>query len=269
MKSLFLLLLAFFATQFCYAQWKYNADSTVSYLLNGKVGIGTNSPGANLDISTSTGTATTIFRLQANNAPAWGKYNITRTDNLNGTGYISFMDGYGASEATWGANNKPAMLLNSGTDAILRLYNASGSEAILFNTNGTSFFNEGSLAIGTNDPKGYMLAVAGSAIATSITVKTVDNWPDYVFRPTYTLPSLPSIKSYIEQNHHLPDMPSEEDVKNKGIDLGEMVKLQTKKIEELTLYLIEKDKELKRQQTELATLKKAFEELRKTETAKH
>jgi len=102
----------------------------------------------------------------------------------------------------------------------------------------------GALSIGTTDPKGYMLAVAGSAIATSITVKTVDNWPDYVFKPTYTLPSLPSIKSYIEQNHHLPDMPSEEDVKNKGIDLGEMVKLQTKKIEELTLYLIEKDKQI-------------------------
>lgn len=50
-------------------------------------------------------------------------------------------------------------------------------------------------------------------------------------------------------------MPSEEDVKNKGVDLGEMVKLHTKTIEELTFYLIEKDKELTEQHTENNKLK--------------
>jgi hypothetical protein len=82
-------------------------------------------------------------------------------------------------------------------------------------------------------------------------VKPYGNWPDYVFNPQYNLPSLSEVKSYIDQNQHLPDMPSEQEVAREGVDLGEIVKLQTKKIEELTLYIIEKDKEVKEQQEEI------------------
>ena len=91
----------------------------------------------------------------------------------------------------------------------------------------------------------------GDIIATKITVKPYGNWPDYVFNPQYNLPSLSEVKSYIDQNQHLPDMPSEQEVAREGVDLGEIVKLQTKKIEELTLYIIEKDKEVKEQQEEI------------------
>ena len=87
-----------------------------------------------------------------------------------------------------------------------------------------------------------MLAVAGSAVATSFTVKTVANWPDYVFKPEYQLPSLQEVKSYIDQNHHLPEMPSATEVAQDGLNLGEVNKLLAKKVEELTLYLIEQQK---------------------------
>ncbi len=100
----------------------------------------------------------------------------------------------------------------------------------------------------------YLLAVAGSAIATSFTVKTLVNWPDYVFKPTYHLPPLSDVKAYIDQNHHLPEMPSAKEVSDNGLNLGEINKLLLKKVEELTLYLIEKDNEIKNQQKKLNTL---------------
>ena len=56
------------------------------------------------------------------------------------------------------------------------------------------------------------------------------------------------MKDYIDQNHHLPDVPSEKEVRTNGLNLGEMNKVLTKKVEELTLYLIELNKKLEKQQ---------------------
>lgn len=102
----------------------------------------------------------------------------------------------------------------------------------------------GNVGIGTTYTKGYTFAVNGTAIATAITVKAYPNWPDYVFKKGYKLPSLTDIKVYLDKNHHLPEVPSEQEVVQNGINLGEMVKLQTKKIEELTLYLIEQQRSM-------------------------
>ena len=109
----------------------------------------------------------------------------------------------------------------------------------------------GNIAIGTSDPKGYKLAVNGSVIATSVTVKLNSAWPDYVFQRDYQLPSLQEVKAYIDQNQHLPEIPSEQQIAKEGLNLGEMNKLLMKKVEELTLYLIEKDNELKEQKVQV------------------
>lgn len=88
----------------------------------------------------------------------------------------------------------------------------------------------GNVSIGTTDSKGYKFAVAGSAIATSITVKTIGSWPDYAFQKVVPA-SFPSIsKAYIDQNSHLPGMPSEQQVVKDGLDLREMTTLLTKKM---------------------------------------
>jgi hypothetical protein len=113
------------------------------------------------------------------------------------------------------------------------------------------YFGLGNVGIGTTDTKGYTFAVNGTAIATAMTVKAYGNWPDYVFNPTYHLCPLNEVKTYIDQNQHLPDMPSAEEVVKDGINLGEMNKLLTKKVEELTLYLIEKDNKDKEKDTRL------------------
>jgi len=122
-------------------------------------------------------------------------------------------------------------------------------------TNGIYINPTGNVGIGTTNPQGYLLAVAGAAIATSVTVKTVPNWPDYVFKKNFHLPTLAETATYIDQNHHLPEMPSAAQITKDGLDLGEMNKLLLKKVEELTLYLIEKDKQLNEQQKQLDTQK--------------
>ena len=121
----------------------------------------------------------------------------------------------------------------------------------------------GNISINTADSKGYKFAVNGTAIATSVTVKPNANWPDYVFKPTYKLPPLTDVKTYIGQNQHLPEMPSSADVEKNGINLGEMDRALVKKVEELTLYMIDKDKQVDElqkltqiQQQEINDLKK-------------
>lgn len=114
--------------------------------------------------------------------------------------------------------------------------------AAYFNGNGVNYF-AGNIGIGTVSPNGYKLAVQGNVHAQEVVVD-INNWPDYVFKKDYTLTPLADLKAYINQNQHLPEIPSEKEITEQGLNLGEMNKLLIKKIEELTLYLIEKDKQL-------------------------
>ncbi|NHA05363.1 prefoldin subunit [Mucilaginibacter sp. HC2] len=138
-------------------------------------------------------------------------------------------------------------------------------------SNYTNYFQtlnlvDDNVGIGTTDPKGYKLAVNGSVIATSMTVKVYANWPDYVFKKDYQLPSLQSVKTYIDQNQHLPEVPSEQDIAKNGLNLGEMNKVLMKKVEELTLYLIEKDKKDTEQNTKISLQnKQATEQAKRIE----
>jgi len=115
----------------------------------------------------------------------------------------------------------------------------------------------GNLGIGTTDTKGYKLAVAGNMIAESVKVQLRSAWPDYVFANEYKLPSLKETEKLIKEKGHLPGIPSAAEVKTNGIDVGEMNAKLLKKIEELTLYLIKQDKELKKIKIDNQKLKKA------------
>ena len=99
------------------------------------------------------------------------------------------------------------------------------------------------VAIGTIDTKGYKLAVNGDAIFTKVKVKQFGSWPDYVFETSYKLPSLNEVEAFIQQHKHLPGVPSAKEVEKEGLDVGENQAVLLKKIEELTLYVIELKKE--------------------------
>ncbi|NQX37416.1 hypothetical protein SAMN05421820_103602 [Pedobacter steynii] len=98
----------------------------------------------------------------------------------------------------------------------------------------------GNVGIGTDKPNSK-LAVNGNIRAHEIKVETA-NWPDYVFAKSYLLPSLDETESYIKEKGHLPGIPSAVEVAKEGIDLGEMNGKLLKKIEELTLHLINERK---------------------------
>lgn len=126
--------------------------------------------------------------------------------------------------------------------------------------------NQGNVGIGMLSPDAK-LAVNGTIHTQEVKVD-MTGWSDYVFKPTYKLPALSEVKTYIDQNQHLPEVPSEEEVKKDGINLGEMNKLLLKKVEELTLYLIDKDEkdiaknnQLKSQQEAIDQLKQQLEAL--------
>ncbi|AWO00436.1 hypothetical protein DLD77_01295 [Chitinophaga alhagiae] len=100
----------------------------------------------------------------------------------------------------------------------------------------------GNVGIGTLTPQAK-LAVNGDMFAKKVKV-TATGWSDFVFDPSYKLPSLYEIERFIKANRHLPDIPTEAEVKEKGIDVGEMNKLLLQKIEEQMLYIIELRKEV-------------------------
>ncbi len=118
-----------------------------------------------------------------------------------------------------------------------------------------SYLN-GNIGIGTTDTKGYKLAVNGDMIAERVVVKLQTNWPDYVFKKTYGLRPLEQVEQYINQNSHLPEVPSAQEVSDKGIDVGAMNAKLLQKIEELTLYLIEQNKEIKTLKNKVEVLEK-------------
>ncbi|WP_052266464.1 hypothetical protein [Pedobacter kyungheensis] len=100
----------------------------------------------------------------------------------------------------------------------------------------------GNVGINTTNPT-ERLSVNGKIRAKEIKVEA-SNWPDYVFEEDYKVGTLEGLESYIKANKHLPEVPSAKEVTANGIELGEMNKLLLQKIEELTLHLIEKDKEI-------------------------
>lgn len=101
---------------------------------------------------------------------------------------------------------------------------------------GTSTF------IDSNDNKAYRLSVKGRVRAEE--VKVYNTWADYVFANEYKLRPLSEVESFITKNKHLPNVPSAKEVTEKGLELGEMAKIQQEKIEELTLYLIQQNKQI-------------------------
>ncbi len=208
-------------------RFNYNGDK-FTFSKYGNIGIGTASPQAKIDIvSGSNG----LKLLRFNTDRAW-----------------SFVQ--------QGTGSNTALVLQSETDGKnFRIKSSDGKTLADFYTSQYAGANQinfvqdgGSVAIGTAaNPGNYKLAVEGKIGAREIDVKT-GSWADFVFDQDYALPGLEQVDTYIQAHHHLPDLPSEAEVLENGISLGEMQKLLLQKIEELTLYVIDQQKQIKQLQ---------------------
>ncbi len=137
-----------------------------------------------------------------------------------------------------------------------------GSQNLIFSMPNNN--NDGKTYIGFNDVANLtwlkifnnkVMRVNGTVIATKMMVKT-DVWADYVFDKNYKLNSLDEIDSYIKINKHLPDVPSANEVIEKGIDIAQMNTLLLKKVEELTLLMIEQHKTISALQNKVNEMQK-------------
>ena len=106
----------------------------------------------------------------------------------------------------------------------------------------------GQVTIGLRHPavahSDALFGVDGKAIFTSVWV-TQTSWADDVFKPNYQLPDLSYVETYYSNNQHLPNIPSEKEVLENGVNVSDMQKLLLQKIEELTLYTVDLNKQVK------------------------
>lgn len=109
---------------------------------------------------------------------------------------------------------------------------------INFNANGGAYFSD-FVAIGN----GFYCNTNGSLKVKDLRV-TLTDWSDFVFDDGYRLMPLGEVERYIDANRHLPDIPSAQEVEENGVDVGEMNKLLLQKVEELTLYIIDLQKQI-------------------------
>ena len=200
------------------------------YGSSGNIGIGAASPGNKLEITHGTS----------------GNSGL-RFTNLN-------------ASSTAATSSGKVLSVNSNGDVVLEQAPVSsqwGNSPL--NANTIQNLNTGGVIIGTgvvNLSTGYKLYVTDGIITEKLKIRLKASWPDYVFNNNYPLQPLSEIEKYIKQHKHLPDMQPAEQVKKEGIEVGETNALLLKKIEELTLYMINADKQIKQLQEEVKQIKK-------------
>ena len=139
------------------------------------------------------------------------------------------------------ASSQYAAIYFKTTDNFIRMRNTASMEFSASSYSSTT----GKVGIGcVNNMNDFALAVQGGVVSTKVSVLDIDSWPDFVFGNNYKLMNLYELEQYIYANQHLPEVPSAEEVSASGIDLGEMNAILLQKVEELTLHIIELQKQI-------------------------
>lgn len=153
-----------------------------------------------------------------------------------GSGNI--MIGSGAGE-TANVNNK--LYIHNSNSPTPTIYGDLSSQKI-----GIGGFSSFPLSAGSVDVSNYKLFVKGGILTEEVRVSLNSAWADYVFDEKYKLPSLEEVEKHIQTKGHLINVPNAKEVSENGIEVGEMLKIQQEKIEELTLYIIKLNKEVEK-----------------------
>ena len=225
-----------------FAFWNYTNGGVLSPLLYlnalGYVGINTTAPAFPLDVYGGWA----VMRQGV-----WGQ----ATSPLAASGYFT------------GATNNPGAIILQGSGGTWPAWWISGASGLLqIGGNGGTQPSSGVLNITTTGNvligktsqtnSGYMLDINGNTRTNEVVVNTTG--ADYVFEPGYHLSPLKELETYVHQQHHLPGIAPAVKMQQEGINLGDNQTQLLAKIEELTLYLIQQDKETQALKEKIKTL---------------
>ena len=220
--------------------YKPNEGSPTNNLLfikdNGNIGIGKSNPTYKLDVSGS---------IQST---------VLQSESLNISGDVNFRGLAGSSTKILTIDDNGDLLSadystiqdNMGNHTAIQNINLNGNKLVGGTSGNGGIFVAGNgnvrIGMGTMNPT-KALEVNGTIRSKEVIVE-IANWSDFVFDNDYNLMSLKDTESFIKQNGHLPNVPSAAEVEKEGIQIGEMNAILLQKIEELTLYVIELQKQI-------------------------
>ncbi|MBI3234191.1 MAG: hypothetical protein HYZ42_09150 [Bacteroidetes bacterium] len=229
---------------------------------NGFLGLGNYTPSYNLDLLHLNTYNHVGVNFGATAATGYGSRRVFIINRLDNAGFnpisvqgdqgIFFNDGQNVVTDNTSidpcTNQAPKYYYNSTGGFVI----APNVDPIAASSKATGFRmdKDGNVGIGIINPS-EKFEVAGNIRCTKLRVTT--QWWDKVFEVNYKLMPLFELEQYIKANKHLPDMPTDAQVQQNGVDVGDATSLLLKKVEELTLYLIE-------QQKQIELLKKQLEE---------
>jgi len=237
-----------------------NAATNYAGYFKGRVEVYGNSGSDNAADSSST-----VLYAEATHSGPHNTYAI-HGKSYNEQGYGIGVYGEGGYKGVVGVSNNPTSLTTFG------VYGFAGSaggtrigvygQAFGGTDNWAGYFSgdvyvSSDMRIGTTtQATGYALSVDGKIACEEILVDDDGSWPDYVFDDSYDLMSLEDVEQSINENNHLPGLPSAKEVEENGFELAAMQKLVLEKVEELTLYTINQDKMIDRLNNKIETLEK-------------
>jgi len=210
---------------------------------SGDIGIGTDTPRVKLHLKGSEGV---LLTLQGTSFAAFYMH-ASSASKKAGIHFIS--DGFNTNSLRFGRYGLSGDRYGSQWEANPIVFDMDAPDGSLI------VADNGNVGMGVYFPD-EKLTVNGNIRSKKVKV-TQTGWADYVFHPDYRLRPLSDVERYIQQNNHLPEVPSAADVEKDGIDLGDTQATLLKKIEELTLYLIAQNKKLELLEKELQQLKKS------------
>lgn len=221
-------------SSFLFAQQWTGANNTTSDISRGgKVSIGITTATEDLNIFNSIG----IYADNGNTARS--QFSTIKMYSRNSNGSYDIVNGWVTTPST---TQSPALFIGSVTNKTFVIHNNQ--------------IGIGTDAMFCSDCVDYRLFVKDGLRTEKIKVDIAANngWADYVFEPDYNLMPLAEVEQFIKQNGHLPEVPTTEEAIANGIELKEMNILLLKKVEELTLYSIQQQKELEELKAQMSNL---------------